>query len=239
MKKSKLLIISTLTLLTITACSNNQTVYNEKNTVLTQDATSVDFSTDYIDAFITLPSTNDNTDKNAVENFNEFYSNVESKFSSFINYEGTDMVFAQKEIFDEQFENFDLSHTSETVYEDDTLITVKRTEVFVTNETESTKYFAETFEKETGTLVLLSDIVSNTDLLIGEINFKIALSSTLDLDAETYLTSLEQVNFLVRDTGISFFSNENYNFNQTVNFEYISEILTEDYAYLGVNNDKK
>lgn len=152
------------------------------------------------------------------ENFNAYYTAINSKINQYMEYEGSDLAQDEKVEFGEDFYPLNYTVSFSVEYEDDELISIKRETTMYSNETDFYEISTETFSKIDGTLVLVSDICP--DILVECQEF-----------FETSVSSLEDFKFNVTSEGIWCKNNE---IDGIIPFSEIN--LAENYQYLGETN---
>ena len=151
-------------------------------------------------------------------NFNDYYKNVHSKGSLFINSEFYDLALGEKQALNADYSPVSYNSSYQIMFKDDNLISIKRTILIVSNETEQSYDFYETFSAKDGTLVLVTDIYPQA-------------VESFEQTTTISVSSIEDFKFYLDDDGIILIYEDTI---QTLLYNSID--LTENYTYLGENN---
>lgn len=165
---------------------------------------------------IDIPKSNYDTEFS--ENFNEYYTKILEKAQAYKNYEGADLAEFEYEYFKEDFTPINYLMNFDILFEDENLISIKREVEIHSNEKDFFNIYTETFNKDDGALILITDICSNILQIVKE-------------NHEIEITSFEDFNFCLTSNGIWCASS---NFEMIVPYDMVD--FDEKYAYLGELN---
>ena len=205
---------------------------------------------------IITPTSNDSANEDTSANINEYYDNISAKTTEFLNFEGYDSAFSDKERQGEDFLNYIFKTDFSVQYENDKIISILRTNSYISGGiTPALSTASETFDVKDGSLILLTDIVSDTSILIEKIQQLVA--STDGVYANDYYenvnelveTHFDAIHFNITSSYVTESVNE---YTLAIHYdEYelgpkaigpltfyiqakeIKEFLTEEYKYLG------
>lgn len=152
------------------------------------------------------------------QTFNTFYEKVLTKAQNFEKYEGADLADQEKEYYKDDFFALNYISVFEIMFEDENLISIRRETTMYSNETDFFEINTETFSKEDGSLILITDICPEI------------LQNCNDY-FQTSLATLENFRFSITSNGIWCRTDE---FDGLLPYNEMD--LEENYKYLGEND---
>lgn len=198
---------------------------------------------------INIPSPNENAPSETLENINVYYDNIYAKVMNILQDEIFDNALAGYNSNPENFLEYTYYADFDIFLETDEILSIKRDEVkFYGGSREVLTTYAEVFRKSDGARVLLSDIVTNNQVLIDYINKIIA--EEVENGAEYYPnieTTVSEIfdstKFYLSDASLIVFFDmydlaPGSTFISQFHIPYvdISDYLTESYNFLGAPN---